>query len=132
MTDYRVSDDFFTSGIILNEHFPDFIKTLREKLDQLGRYDLSTQLSSIIAVYQAVAGNPDEFSFMAYPVPRPNFEQRKTLEIHDVERIEVEIDSGRIAIDIDCFGFINWFYISNIKYIYKPLVDLLNQHAKMQ
>jgi len=108
-------------GIALNEACPDLVASLISRLSNAGHSELADQLPKVLVVSQALAGNEDKFSFMAYPVPRLTFEERQTIPIKERDSIDLRLLDGSVVIDLDGYGRINWFHVSNLPNIYKAL-----------
>ena len=47
-----------------------------------------------------------------------------SLELKDWEELIIDIAGGRVRVDLDDFGQINWFYIKNIPGLYDKLMGI--------
>lgn len=92
--------------------------SLERNLLEKGGENVASQLRRVIVPAQKIAGEPTDFSFMAFPYPRLSAEQLKEAPL--VEEVSYLIDHGdaRFRVDIDHFGQINWFYIKGVPEIY--------------
>ncbi|GKS91324.1 hypothetical protein [Acidovorax sp. SUPP2539] len=72
----------------------------------------------VIVPAQKIAGEPIDFSFMAFPYPRFFAEQLKEAPL--VEEVMYLIDhrEAKFRVDVDHFGQINWFYIKGVPVIF--------------
>jgi hypothetical protein len=91
----------------------------------LGRPDLSQQMRRVVIPRQTLAGSADSFSFLAYPWPRLTYDERMAIELRDCERVKVELTMSTIAIDMDDFGQINWFYVERFPALFSAISLLL-------
>jgi hypothetical protein len=109
------------SGVMLRDACPKILAKVVEYFDKSGIQYLARQLNEVLVVSQALNGTPDNFSFMAYPVPRLNFEQRQSMDLQETQTIDVHLADAYIRIDLDDFGKINWFYVKNLPEMYVAL-----------
>lgn len=120
MTNPEESELPATSGVMLRDAYPQILEKLAEHIDELGQ-DIVQQLNDILVASQVLNGTPENFSFMAYPVPRLTFEQRQLMDMQGTTSINVDLQESHIRIDLDDFGKINWFYITNLPEMYAAL-----------
>ena len=108
------------SGVMLRVAYPQILVELATRLEDSDQ-DLVQQLPNVLVVSQVISGAPANFSFMAYPMPRLSFEQRQTMDLQGARSVNVDIPESHIRIDLDDFGKINWFYITNWPEMYVAL-----------
>lgn len=109
-----------TSGVMLRDAYPQILVELATHLESSDQ-DIVQQLHNVLVVSQVINGDPANFSFMAYPVPRLTFEQRQLMNLQGARSVNVDLPESRIRIDLDDFGKINWFYITNLPEMYVAL-----------
>ena len=109
-----------TSGVMLRDAYPQILVELATHLESSDQ-DIVQQLHNVLVVSQVINGDPANFSFMAYPVPRLTFEQRQLMDLQGARSVNVDIPESHIRIDLDDFGKINWFYITNLPEMYVAL-----------
>jgi hypothetical protein len=102
---------------------PALFASLADHLRRLGERDLADQLSEVFVPPQVLNGSPHMFSFLAYAVPRLNFEQRRTRVFADTRSVAMDLAQGHVRIDIDEFGMINWFYTTALPQMFDELVS---------
>ena len=107
------------SPIALIEILPTETDCLADTLATLGRAELGEQIRRVVIPPQVVSGLPDEFSLMAYPWPRLDYEARKAKDLRDCERLKLPFETGLVTIDLDDFGEINWFYVYELPRIFQ-------------
>lgn len=105
---------------MLRDAYPQILEKLAEHIDGQGQ-DIVQQLNDTLVASQVLNGTPENFSFMAYPVPRLTFEQRQLMDMQGTTSINVYLQESHIRIDLDDFGKINWFYITNLPEMYAAL-----------
>lgn len=120
MTNPEESELPATSGVMLRDAYPQILEKLAEHIDGQGQ-DIVQQLNDTLVASQVLNGTPENFSFMAYPVPRLTFEQRQLMDMQGTTSINVYLQESHIRIDLDDFGKINWFYITNLPEMYAAL-----------
>lgn len=108
------------TGVMLRVAYPQILVELETHLEDSDRY-IVQQLPNLLVVSQVISGAPANFSFMAYPVPRLSFEQRQTMDLQGARSVNVNLPGSHIRIDLDDFGKINWFYITNRPEMYVAL-----------
>ena len=110
------------SGVLLRDAFPE---VLPEILGQIAEYNdiegFKDELNSVRIFGQQLAGHPDNFSFMAYAIPRLSYEDFMSQEIRDEKRLDVKYDKGIVTIVINEFGRIDWFYVMNLPEMYEAI-----------
>lgn len=111
-------------GVMLRDAYPDILVKLAEYFDGIDQ-NIVQQLNDILVVSQVLKGTPENFSFMAYPVPRLTFEQRQATDMQGTKSVSVKLSESHITIDLDDFGKINWFYITNVPEMYAALQKYL-------
>ena len=109
MSDF--DDLYFPPAVMFKDIFPDICAELAKLLQQRGLSGLASELKEVWIPAQGVSETDDDFSFMAYALPRLTFEQRQSIQIRDEEKIDISVSNGQIAVVTDCFGKINWFYM---------------------
>jgi hypothetical protein len=108
---------------------PAFASAVANGCRVIGRSDLAEEIVLVVLPPQLIAGTPDSYSFLAYPVPRLTFEQRQLLQVRDIERIRVPVAAGTVSLELDVFGKIGWFYVDTISEHYEAVVSGARQHA---
>jgi hypothetical protein len=98
---------------------------LARELQRIGETTLVFQVANVLVPKQRVAGVPEEFSFLAYPMPYLTREQREAAGIQEWRSVSVNLGEARIRIDLDDFGQINWFYVSDLPGMYSDLTEAL-------
>jgi hypothetical protein len=110
---------------MLRDVCPRVFAELARELQRIGETKLVFQLANILVPSQKLAGVPEEFSFMAYPMPYLTLEQRQATGVHDTRSVSVDLGEARIRVDMDVFGQINWFYVSDLPGMYSDLTIAL-------
>ncbi len=118
-------DDRARPGSMLRDVCPHVSSELVRELQRIGETILVLQLAKILIPRQTLAGVPEEFSFMAYPMPYLTLKQRQATGIQDSRSLSVDLGEARIRIDMDVFGQINWFYVSDLPGMYSDLTIAL-------
>ena len=113
------------TGISLENACPSMVSLLRESLQLMGRKEIAAQLSSVIVPAQAITGSATDFSFMAYPIPRLTYDERRSVDVVAPESIVVSAAESTVTIELDSFGKINWFYIVGLVGTYSELKTAL-------
>ena len=126
MQDQKEENMFEETGLMLSIACPSLARNLVTHFQMIKRNDLAVQINNVYIPPQVIGGVLERFSFMAYSIPRINLEQRQVIELRDRETISVEFDNRVVNIDIDEFGFINWFDVSNFPEMYKSITMLLS------
>ena len=104
-------DDFFSEGVNLKDACPnEFAQLFNYFLDK-SKPEIANQLNDLFIPRQVLTGVDDDFSFMAYPVPRLTQEQLKSAVFREEESLHLKIDSMLFEVVLDNFGKINWFYV---------------------
>jgi len=117
------------AGIRLKDACPDFVSAIRQHLERVGRDGVSRELDDVVVPAQALGGVDDDFSFMAYAVPRLTQNERKRMNLVESEEISIPLADSIIRIDLDDFGKINWFYVKNWPAIYGQLKQRLSEYT---
>lgn len=125
MKDSMLNDPWLRDGPFLKESWDNISGKLLEALTAIGEIDIATQFARVMVPLQGINGSENEFSFMAFPVPRLTREQRERMELRDERSIIVSLRNGRIQIDLDDFGQINWFYVLDLPEQYHQLARSL-------
>lgn len=110
-------------GVMLKTTCPEMVNELICHLRCVGKEVIASQLEDVIIPFQALGGHGENFSFMAYPIPRLTFEQRQLMDLQDTVSLEIRYLSGLVRIDLDDFGKINWFYITGLPGIYSAVKE---------
>ena len=113
-------EDIYKSGLSLEAACPFLFSRLLEQFSVLD-IKIADQLKKTFLIKQIITGGENDFSFMAYPVPRLTKEELRDAEFCDEISLNVKIESGEVKICFDNFGRINWFYIKNLPDIFKIL-----------
>jgi hypothetical protein len=121
MKDPDTKDPWFGPGPVLRESWADHWGEFLAAVRHIGEVEAATQLESVMVPLQTMNGSEREFSFMAYPIPRLTREQREEMELRDSRSVSVKVLNGRIRIDLDDFGQINWFYVFDLPELYHKL-----------
>lgn len=102
----------FSTGFMLVEACPQLVDSLIDSLNEGANPDLAEQVKRAFVPIQGMStSHAEDFSFMAYPLPRITIEQRKIMQLGEEKSINVQLLRGRVRIAIDEFGQINWFYV---------------------
>lgn len=123
-----MTDPFLVDRPFLSEVCPAFASAVTNSCREIDRSDLAEELVHVVLPPQLIAGSPDSYSFLAYPVPRLTHEQRQLLEVRDFERIRVPVGAGTVSLELDVFGKIGWFYVDSLSEHYEAVVSGA-QHA---
>jgi hypothetical protein len=110
-----------SGGVMLTQACPQLVEGLLVNLRNAGEQGIVDQLERVFVVAQDINGDSQNFSFMAYPVPRLSTAQRQLMELQERRSAVVDIDNGQVRIDLDDFGQINWFYVTKLPSTYKSL-----------
>jgi hypothetical protein len=110
-----------TAGVGLFKAYPQFVELLEDHPSNELREGILHQLRSVHVPSQMLGGTPNHFQFMAHPFPQLSYEQRQTHPISPEVTVEVLGKGWKVAIDIDIFGRINWFYVEGIPQLYDAL-----------
>jgi hypothetical protein len=121
MEDSSQNDPRLRTGTALRESWANIWADLPVALHDLGEIDVATQLERVMVPLQNLKGSENEFSFMAFPVPRLTREQLEKIALRDERSIIVRIRNGRIQIEVDDFGQSNWFYVFGLPELYHSL-----------
>jgi hypothetical protein len=121
MSDSEHNEPMFPPAVMLKDACPLIYQDIREQLKNLGTDRIARQLDSVSIALQALDGSPGSFSFMAYPLPRLTQEQRQAMDLQDPESIDIDLGGAQIRIDLDDFGQINWFYVTNLPGMYSDI-----------
>lgn len=121
MSDSEKSETWFPPAVMLKDACPSIFLRITEELNKRGTDQLIRQLNTVSIALQALDGAPESFSFMAYPVPGLTFEQRQSMDLKGAESIEMNLGSAQIRIDLDDFGQVNWFYVTNMPGMYSEI-----------
>ncbi|HJS92176.1 MAG TPA: hypothetical protein VJ738_19575 [Steroidobacteraceae bacterium] len=116
-----MNEPWLRNGPVLKDPWDNISEELRGALREIGELDVAKQFASVMVPLQGLKGSENEFSFMAYPVPRLDREQREKMAVRDFRSVTVGVRSGRIRIDLDVFGQINWFYVYDLPELYHQL-----------
>ena len=121
MPNSEKSETWFPPAVMLKDACPSIFLGLTEQLSKLGADQLTRQLNNVSIALQALDGTPESFSFMAYPVPGLTLEERQSMDLKDTESVEMNLGPAQIRIDLDDFGQINWFYVTNLPGMYSEI-----------
>jgi hypothetical protein len=117
------------TGVALMDVWPEPTRNLAAALVADNRTEVEAQLSRVVIPRQAIKGTAESFSFMACPEPRLTYEQRCSAVFKEYESITIQIESGTITVDLDNFGFINWFYVVGLPSLYIALTSAQNEYS---
>ena len=115
------------NDVRLSDVWPTQLAELMTMLDAMGRSEIGEQLSQVTMPAQDISGLPNAFSFMAYPLPRLTYEERCAMELCDCESILLRSSGGKVTIDLDDFGQVNWFWLSDLPAMYESLTTTHEQ-----
>ena len=115
------------NDVRLSDVWPTQLAELMTMLDAMGRSEIGEQLSRVTMPAQDVNGSPKAFSFMAYPLPRLTYEERSAMELRPCESILLRSSEGKVTIDLDDFGQVNWFWLSDLPAMYESLTTPYEQ-----
>ncbi|WP_373717280.1 hypothetical protein [Roseateles sp.] len=124
-----MEDPWIVDRPLLADVCPAFARAATTGCQAIGRLDLAIELARVVLPPQIVSGSPASFSFLAYPVPRLTYEERKLLEVRDFERVQVPVGTGLIQLELDAFGKIGWFYVERLPEHFRTIVQGAQQHA---
>ncbi|QGJ20112.1 MULTISPECIES: hypothetical protein [unclassified Polaromonas] len=124
-----MTDPFLVNRPFLTDVCPAFARAVANGCRVIGRSDLAEEIVRVVLPPQLIAGAPDSYSFLAYPVPRLTLEQRQLLEVRDFERIQVPVGAGTVSLELDVFGKIGWFYVDMLSEHYEAVASGAQQHA---
>ena len=109
----------------LVEACPAITEMLNSHREELNVRGIALQLDAVWVASQVVAGTENDFSFMAYPIPRPTLAERRLMELVDEESIVISENNTSIRIDLDDFGRVNWFYVKNLPFAFQQITRSL-------
>lgn len=121
MKEQIMNEPWLRNGPVLKDPWDNVSRELWGALHEIGEIDVATQFENVMVPLQGLKGSENEFSFMAFPVPRLTREQREKMDVRDFRSITVRVRGGRIRIDLDVFGQINWFYVYDLPDLYHQL-----------
>lgn len=113
-------------GVMLRDAAPNFLKKINAIFREMGHEELIGQMNLIFIACQALRGECNDFSFMAYAIPRLTLEERQLLTLQETREVSIKFDNGVISIDLDDFGMVNWIYIKNLPEIFHELLKCKN------
>lgn len=114
-----------TKGVALVKAYPRVIELLENCRSSNLDENIRWQLRLVHVPSQILSGTPSHFQFMAYPLPLLSFEERQKHQIFPETTVDVQGDDWKVAIDINLFGRINWFYVDGIPELYDALKPYL-------
>lgn len=123
------SEDFFPPSLLLKEACPTFFNALVQHFSGIGASDMICQLEAVWVAAQVISGTEVDFSFMAYPLPRLTAEQRASMDFVGADRIQAKFDGAQVIIDLDDFGRINWFRVTNCPHFFVEIKRSLGRRA---
>lgn len=121
MEDFTQNDPRLRTGAALLGSWTNISADLLAALRGLGEIDVAAQLECVMVPLQNLKGSENAFSFMAFPIPQLTREQRDEIVLRDERSIVGRIGNGRIQIDLDDFGQINWLYVFDLPELYHRL-----------
>jgi hypothetical protein len=123
------STDPFPPGALFRTISQETLDELAQEMTRLGHGDIAVELRNVLIPLQVLNGTPSSFSFMAYAVPRLTLDQRKSMAIQDVSCIETTCLGGRIRIELDDFGKINWFYVDGLPALHSLIQQSIQENS---
>lgn len=119
-----------TDGVVLAAAYPAVIELIRKGAPIAVLKHIEGQLNQVFVPSQILDGAEENFSFMAFPIPRLSVEQRLLAHLQEETEIEVMSGTARIRIVLDEFDRISWFYVEDLPQLfhalkkYMPMTDL--------
>lgn len=125
-----MQDPFVVDRPLLRDVCLEFAVALVRECENSNLRLLAVELLRVAVPPQQLAGSPEAYSFLAYPVPRLSREERELLQVREnFERIRLRIRGGEVALELDCFGRIGWFFVTGLPQFFEPLQEGLRSHA---
>lgn len=107
------NENFFPPSILLKDACPAFFNELVQYFSRINALNVIRQLEDVWVAAQVISGTEVDFSFMAYQLPRLTVEQRESMPFLGADSISIEFDGAQVTIDLDDFGRVNWFRVTN-------------------
>lgn len=120
----------FPSGVLLKEVVPEICDELVLRLMELGCTGVAGEMDRLTVPLQQLDGSENSFSCMAYTEPRLTVAERQRIELRDPVSLSIQCSGGTVVIDLDDFGKINWLRVANLPFLYKSLLNSLDEHRK--
>lgn len=118
---------YFPPKVLLKEACPWLFDALKQHFEAHNQTGIVEQLPRVFIAAQRLHGTPEDFRFLAYPIPRLTYEQRKNMAFEEVDSLIVELGkSESVRIDISGFGQIEWFYITGLPGAYSEIDEYLS------
>ena len=126
LSDYKYEPGERPPAVMLRDACPSLVFDLKAWLSEHDSLEIADQLDSTVVVKQRLGGSPDNFTFLAFPIPRLTLEQRITAGFRPDTSLVLAIGAATATIDIDEFGKICWFEIQNMPSTYAELASHLH------
>ena len=118
---FDVTDDRYPR-VALADAWPDLAHDLAAAFVELNRPELAEDASRLTIPAQRLGGNPGDFSFLAFSLPRLTREQRYAVEFRvNEEEFELSAAGASVRVVLDNFDRINWLYVSGVPGRFEPL-----------
>lgn len=108
-------------GIRLGDVLPAFAGQLEAALFSISEDVIASQVERLFVPTQKLAGQPEQFSCLAYPIPRPTLNERERLPIREPRTIVVSIGSAQVTVCADEFNLINWIQMAGVPDLHQDL-----------
>jgi hypothetical protein len=109
------------SGVMLRDAFPEVLPIICNSVAGKESSEFEEELYRVRIFSQYLTGVPSDFSFMASAVPIPTYEELLPIELVDERRVEINYLDAHISINLNDFGFINWFYVTGFPEMYEAI-----------
>lgn len=127
-------NELFPPIALLKDASPALCNWITSQLERLDKHELCRQINAVWLLQQQLAGVEQQYSFMAYPLPRLTRQERQTAvfvgaSAHSLAEHEIEV-----IIDLDDFGIVNWIRVENFPQSYIEIEAALRKaasHAKI-
>jgi hypothetical protein len=118
---FDVTDDHYPR-VTLADAWPDLSHDLAAAFVELNRPELAEDASRLSIPAQRLGGNPGDFSFLTFSLPRLTREQRYAMEFRvNEEEFKLSAAGASVRVVLDNFDRINWLYVSGVPGRFEPL-----------
>lgn len=108
-------DEIEYFGFYFSEIFNDeFCDEFEKKINSFKSITRKIEVNNLFVPLQKINKNEMDFSFMVFELPRLTKEERKEIDLMDLENIKLKINNGSVDVSFDWFGKINWITMSNL------------------
>ncbi|HEV2189601.1 MAG TPA: hypothetical protein VGR70_20490, partial [Stellaceae bacterium] len=83
----ETGDPSFPRGVMLRDVSPEICLALSKSLRASGDAELAAQMERVVVPVQGFPGTTEDFSFVAWPIPRLTKEERYNMELQEYRDI---------------------------------------------